>query len=115
MLIISHDLDLLSQMCDRVAVMYGGRIVEQGASTEVFSHPKHPYTQLLLSCERLVRGMPLCAVSGEVLNLIDFPSGCSFHPRCPVALPECAEVEPQDTPTDGVIVACHHYRIGDLR
>jgi len=115
MLIVSHDLDLLSQICDRVAVMYGGRIVEQGASAEIFSRPRHPYTQLLISCERLVRGAPLSTVSGEVLNLIDFPPGCSFHPRCPVALPRCAETAPPDVSVGGAVVSCHHYPEGGQR
>ena len=109
MLVVSHDLDAISSTCDRVAVMYGGRIVESGPAAEVFRNPLHPYTRLLLSCQRLRRGEPLPSVPGEALNLIDFPPGCSFHPRCPLATSVCSRLAPEETAVGPVKVSCHYY------
>ena len=109
MLIISHDLDAISQTCDRVAVMYGGSIVERGAAAEVFANPRHPYTRLLLSCQKPRRGESLPPVSGDVLDLIDFPPGCSFHPRCSQAMSVCSQVKPSEFEVEGVKVACHLF------
>jgi len=107
MLIVSHDLDAIRRTCDRVTVMYGGRMIEAGPAESVFDHPRHPYTRLLLSCQRLTRGCPLPAFGGEVLNLMDFPAGCSFQPRCPRAMPVCSVVDPAENWEDGSMVACH--------
>lgn len=110
MLVISHDVEAISGTCDRVAIMYGGRIIESGTCSEVLSQPRHPYTRLLLSAQRRTRGEPLQAVAAETLNLIDFPHGCPFHPACPEAMPVCAREAPPERRTDGAMVACHHYR-----
>jgi len=113
MLIISHDVEVIRSTCDRVAVMYGGRIVETGSMVELFRKPKHPYTRLLLSCQKFSRGDVLPEVAGDVLNLIDFPPGCSFHPCCPQAMPICSEVEPTETQAGDAMVACHLYTKGE--
>jgi peptide/nickel transport system ATP-binding protein len=113
MLMISHDLEAIRNTCDRVAIMYGGRIVETGPMLKVFQDSRHPYTRLFFSCQKFSRGDVLPAVTGDVLNLIDFPSGCSFHPCCPQAMPICSEVEPSEFYTDDAMVACHLYGNGD--
>ncbi len=110
MLIISHDLEAIHSTCDRVAIMYGGRIVETGYMLDVFNHPKHPYTKLFFSCQRFSRGDVLPDVTGDVLNLIDFPAGCSFHPCCPQASPICSEIDPAEIRMGNRTVACHLYR-----
>jgi len=111
MLIVSHDPDAIRRTCERVAVMYGGRIIESGPAAEVFARPRHPYTGMLLAAPTLKRGSPLRPLSLEPLNLIDFPTGCSFYPNCPRRLPVCAEVSPPEAVMAAVRVACH--RCGD--
>jgi len=89
---ISHDLATAKLMCDRIAIMYLGRIVEMGESRDIYADPKHPYTQALLQAipipdprKRKAKVLP----KGEVPDAVNPPSGCRFHPRCPVALPTC--------------------------
>lgn len=113
MLIISHDLDAIRSTCDRVAVMYGGRIVETGPMLSVFDNPRHPYARLFLSCQKLSRGEKLPRIIGDVLNLMDFPPGCSFHPRCPQAMRVCSQAEPAEVHFDDAMVACHLYGTGE--
>ncbi len=97
-LYITHDLATAGFFTDRIAVMYLGRIVEIGPTTEVLSNPKHPYTRALLSVipvpnprHRQKREI----LRGEIPNPIDLPPGCRFHPRCPVAMDQCRRVDPQ--------------------
>jgi oligopeptide/dipeptide ABC transporter ATP-binding protein len=109
-LFISHDLSTVRYLCDRVAVMYLGIIVEQAPATELFGHPAHPYTRALLSCipipdpdvaqERLM-------LTGEVPSPIDIPAGCRLRGRCPLAQPVCAEPVPVREVAPGHTVACH--------
>jgi oligopeptide/dipeptide ABC transporter ATP-binding protein len=94
--LITHDLGVVAQVVDRVAVMYAGRIVEEGPVAAVFEKPSHPYTRLLLesipSLEHDQARLP--AIPGMVPSLSQLPSGCRFHPRCPQARPACAERSP---------------------
>jgi oligopeptide/dipeptide ABC transporter ATP-binding protein len=99
MLLITHDLGVVAETADRVAVMYAGRIVENAQVREVFQSPKHPYTEgLLRSVPRLTEeGMKvrrLSTIEGTVPSLLDLPPGCKFAPRCPYVIPECTEAEP---------------------
>jgi len=100
LILISHNLGVIAEMADRVAVMYAGRIVEQAPVRELFADPKHPYTAgLLRSVPRLGGGgatgkRRLQAIEGSVPNLLKLPTGCAFHPRCADVMPECSEHRP---------------------
>src|SRR5919197_4121126 len=97
MLFITHNLGIVAKMCDRVAVMYAGRIVEQGPVRELFNAPRHPYSQALLSSiPKIGSRDPLYAIPGQPPDLARLPGGCSFHPRCPHAWERCREEEPID-------------------
>jgi len=96
-LLITHDMGVVWDMCDRVAVMYASRIVESGPVADIFSRPAHPYTRgLLKSIPRLGdgSGKRLPAIGGSVPSPLDYPSGCYFRDRCPHAFERCAEAEP---------------------
>ena len=109
LMVVSHDLQTISSTCDYVAIMYGGRIVERGPAREVLESPRHPYSQILLSCQKRQRGEPLVVPGIDTLDLIDFPPGCSFHPACPDAVSHCARTEPMERPVGNVIVTCHLF------
>jgi oligopeptide/dipeptide ABC transporter ATP-binding protein len=97
LLFVTHNLGIVAKMCDRVAVMYAGRIVEQGAVRELFGSPRHPYTQALLrSIPRIGNREPLYAIPGQPPDLADVPKGCAFHPRCPHAWDRCLTEEPPE-------------------
>jgi oligopeptide/dipeptide ABC transporter ATP-binding protein len=108
-LFITHDLATARLLCDRVAVMYLGKVVEMGPAAEVLGRPRHPYTRALLEAvprpDPAARHRPRDLPGGEVPDATDPPSGCSFHPRCPAAFAPCPEIEPPLV--DGV--ACHLY------
>jgi oligopeptide/dipeptide ABC transporter ATP-binding protein len=94
----THDLATAGFFTDRMAVMYLGRIVELGPTADVLSHPRHPYTRALLSVVPVPnprRRRQREILKGEIPNPIDLPTGCRFHPRCPDAVPECRETDPQ--------------------
>jgi len=96
-ILITHNLGVVAGMCERVMVMYAGRVVESGPTVDVFAHPKHPYTwSLLRSIPRLdaERHEPLKPIDGLPPDLIDLPSGCAFHPRCQFKIERCS----RDTP-----------------
>lgn len=95
-ILITHDLGVVAEICDRVAVMYAGNVVEVASIDELFADPVHPYTQgLLASIPRPdVMSKELKSVSGSVPNLIFPPSGCRFHPRCPKRFDRCSQVKP---------------------
>ncbi len=109
-LFISHDLAVVSRVADRIAVMYLGRIVEEGSAAAIVVRPLHPYTAALLSASPETdpaRRRPRIALSGEPPSPASPPSGCAFHPRCPIARPRCREETPKLFPTpDGRRVAC---------
>ncbi len=109
-LFISHDMSVVRHMSDRIAVMYLGRIVEEGETEELFARPRHPYTQLLLQTIPNIKDPQRDRVvaAGEVPSPLRPPSGCSFHPRCPMATARCsAELPEVRTLASGTRVACH--------
>ncbi len=122
LLLISHNLGVIAEMADRVAVMYAGRIVEEAGARPLFAAPLHPYTAgLLRSMPRL--GEPetaagrgrrrLPSIEGSVPDLARLPPGCAFHPRCPDVMTECREHTPRLLPKDGGSVACYkHHDVG---
>lgn len=98
-LLITHDLSIVESVCDRVLVMYAGKIVEEGAVTTVFAHPHHPYTQALLQVtpsQLLNKKSRLQTIIGRPPNLLHPPKGCAFHPRCPQAMPICCLETPEE-------------------
>ena len=111
-LIISHNLPVVRHICDELAIMYLGRLVERGACEPIFERPAHPYT------EALVRGIPqpdpdkrrtLLSIAGEVPSVTNRPEGCEFHPRCNYATARCKAERPGEaTLRDGRVVTCHH-------
>ena len=111
-LFVSHDLATVERISDRIAVMYLGRIVEEGPAAEVTSRPLHPYTAALLSAVPAAGPMPArgrVVLPGEPPSAADPPRGCSFHPRCPIARPRCREEAPPLAPfTSSRTVACFH-------
>jgi oligopeptide/dipeptide ABC transporter ATP-binding protein len=97
LIFVTHDLGIVAKMCDKVGVMYAGKIVEYRAVRELFSDPKHPYTKALLgSVPKLGSKEPLDTIPGQPPNLANLPAGCHFHPRCAMAMPRCALEEPGD-------------------
>jgi oligopeptide/dipeptide ABC transporter ATP-binding protein len=108
LIFVTHDLGIVAKMCDKVAVMYAGKIIEQGSVRELFYRPRHPYTKALLgSVPKIGSKDPLFAIPGQPPNLANLPPGCAFHPRCPVAVPRCAVDEPQDVAlVEGGVARC---------
>lgn len=119
-LVISHDLSLVRHLCERVAVMYLGRIVEEGPAEQIFRSPSHPYTAALLSATPGARGADgerrtRIVLAGDLPDPTAVPSGCRFRSRCPIgpvaepARVRCVEVDPVLRPSgDGLAAACHH-------
>ncbi|GAB3588587.1 ABC transporter ATP-binding protein [Amycolatopsis endophytica] len=112
-LLVSHDLGLVSRYCDSIAIVYAGRLVEYGSMTAVISAPTHPYTATLLNCgltlDRPSR-IRLPVIAGEPPSPGNWPSGCSFHPRCPDAQDHCGDERPLLTNDHDRGYACHHPR-----
>jgi oligopeptide/dipeptide ABC transporter ATP-binding protein len=94
LLLITHNLGIVAESCDRIAVMYAGKIVEEGPVRDVFADPAHPYTRELLRSTISLETTELHSIAGAPPNLIDPPPGCRFHPRCPDAMRVCALLEP---------------------
>ena len=111
MILITHDLGVVADVADRIAVMYAGRIIEHADVRSLYKSPAHPYTKgLLESIPRMdVRGRKLATIKGLPPNLMDIPAGCPFHPRCPYARQVCREVVPPEIPVGapGRYSACH--------
>jgi len=107
-LLVTHDLGVVAGVCNRVVVMYGGKIMERGGAADVFEHPGHPYTAgLLRSTPRLdLVQHRLVGIDGSPPNMIEPPPGCPFSPRCPIAFDRCAEPPPFVPAENGREVAC---------
>lgn len=101
LLLITHNLGIVAEACDRVAVMYAGQIVEEGSARQVFSEPAHPYTRELLRSTISLDTTKLHSIPGAPPNLIAPPSGCRFHPRCPDAMHVCVTKAPIEQALDG--------------
>jgi len=112
MILISHDLSVMAETCEKVAIMYGGKMMEVGKTVDVFTDPKHPYTQGLVAAFPDIRGqrtMP-ASIPGDVPSLINPPTGCVFHPRCKFAFDRCIAAEPALADvTPGRRAACFLY------
>ncbi|NEE00208.1 ABC transporter ATP-binding protein [Phytoactinopolyspora halotolerans] len=106
LLFITHNLGIVAEACDRVAVMYAGRIVEQGPVTEVFARPQHPYTRELLRSTISLATTGLHYIPGAPPDLVEPPSGCRFHPRCPSAMRVCPERFPEPVVVGPQTVEC---------
>jgi dipeptide transport system ATP-binding protein len=110
-LFISHDLSVIQHMSDRILVMYLGRVVEYGSRDQVFHHPLHPYTQILLESAPQThreKTSEALIVKGELPSALNLPRGCSFAPRCPLATAACSEAIPHLETKQGREVACFH-------
>lgn len=116
MVFVTHDLKLVREIADRVAVMYASRVVEEGAVSEVLAQPRHPYTRALLDCipqrdYEAEGGRKLHPIPGVMPNPLSPPPGCQFHPRCPLAIKECeARVPPFEEVAPGHRSACIRWR-----
>ena len=113
--LISHDLGVIAQTCDRIAVMYAGRICESGAAADVLRWPVHPYTAGLVACQPAAGGSGLLAtIPGQPPSMDAMPSGCRFHPRCRHRIPACSSAEPvMRSFRSGTAAACHAPLIED--
>jgi oligopeptide/dipeptide ABC transporter ATP-binding protein len=114
LILITHDLSVIAETCDKVLIMYAGRVAEEGPVDEVFRRPRHPYTQKLLGAFPNIAAdrRALDVIPGSPPDLRNPPPGCRFAPRCPAVMPICTEVVPPELTFDGVRVACHLYHAG---
>ena len=101
LLLITHNLGIVAEACERVAVMYAGKIVEEGDARRVFSDPSHPYTRELLRSTISLSTQELHYIPGAPPDLVEPPSGCRFHPRCPDAMEVCPRLDPVEVELDG--------------
>jgi oligopeptide/dipeptide ABC transporter ATP-binding protein len=101
LIFVTHNLGIVAKMCDKVAVMYAGKIVEMQSVRGLFYHPRHPYTKALLdSMPKLGTKEPLYGIPGQPPDLANLPTGCSFHPRCQHAFERCRSQEPDEQSTE---------------
>jgi peptide/nickel transport system ATP-binding protein len=118
MVLITHDMGIVADTCDRVTVLYAGQVCETGTTEQVFETPKHPYTEALLSSvpSLALRNRKLSVIPGNVPNLIQPPSGCRFHPRCSYTQQICIDKDPKlEEIGDGRLVHCHRWKELDLK
>ncbi|BDX02422.1 ABC transporter ATP-binding protein [Marinomonas pontica] len=108
LILISHDLSVVSKVAERTLVMYAGHIVEEGPTLEIINDPQHPYTQGLLNAlpQMTLPGQRLNQIQGSMPSLTERPSGCAFHPRCPYATQKCRQEQPQFIYNGVSTVAC---------
>ena len=108
LILITHNLGIVAETCDRIAVMYAGKIVESGSVEQVFAAPKHPYTQGLLASTISLDTVELHSIDGYPPNLLTPPPGCRFAPRCPHRMPVCDDAVPSYAePAPGQLAACY--------
>lgn len=114
LILISHDLGVVSKVAERTLVMYAGHIVEEGPTLEIINDPQHPYTQGLLNAlpQMTIPGQRLNQIQGSMPSLTERPSGCAFHPRCPYATQKCRQEQPQFIYSGVSSVAC--FMIEDM-
>lgn len=117
-LIITHNLNIVRHIADKMGIMYLGRFVEEGPTEEILAHPRHPYTLALLSANPAPdpdAQLDLVELNGEVPSLLERPRGCEFHPRCPFAQPHCRSEAPASSDSGpGHRLTCH-YPITEVR
>lgn len=108
-LFISHDLTVVQHIADKIGVLYLGRLVEEATPDQLFETPKHPYTQMLLAAAPKIDGFgrEVEPPQGEIPDPINPPTGCAFHPRCPIAIARCSQERPEMRIVGGQRVACH--------
>ena len=107
---ISHDLSVVKHIADDVMVMYLGRAIEKGSGDKAFGDPRHPYTQALMSATPIAdpnQRRQRVKLEGELPSPLNIPSGCAFHPRCPIAEPFCSQEKPELREVEGRLVSCH--------
>lgn len=113
MMVISHDLSILAETCEKIAIMYAGRIVEYGDAVSIFKEPLHPYTQGLLKAFPSIKGerIRLTSIPGQPPDLLKPPPACRFNPRCPYVMDVCKKVDPVLAKSGSTehLVACHLY------
>ena len=112
LILITHNLGVVAELCDRVVVMYAGRVVEEGPVRTIFDQPRHPYTVgLLRSRPRVLGDDELTGIPGQVPDARQRPGGCPFHPRCSYAVERCSTEPPRLEPAEpGHLVSCHRWR-----
>jgi peptide/nickel transport system ATP-binding protein len=112
---ISHDLAVVSALADRIAVMYAGRIVEQGSADDVIEAPLHPYTSGLIDSvpSRNKRGVPLRQIPGIAPSILGLPKGCAFRPRCPRGDSACLAPPPREEHRPGRFARCFHPHLAE--
>ena len=113
-ILVSHSLGVVRKVSDRICIMYGGTIVESARTADLFASPRHPYTRALLACVPKLSGAGIAeGIPGEMVNYINPPAGCRFHPRCTHAFRQCREKQPIPVVLgDGHEVSCHLYATG---
>jgi len=117
-LLITHNLGLIKQICDRVIIMYGGKIQEIGEMKKLFENPLHPYTEGLVGCfpdPNSISTERINGIPGNIPDAIDYPSGCKFHPRCKYAMCLCKNIEPELFLIEKThFVRCHLYKVNNI-
>ncbi len=111
--LVTHDLGVVAEVCDKVVVMYGGRVAEYGSAEAIYNDPRHPYTQRLLASFPDINRttQTLVSIPGTPPRLTELPRGCRFEPRCDVRIPKCSELDPASVePVEKHYVACHLCR-----
>ncbi|HLZ60889.1 MAG TPA: oligopeptide/dipeptide ABC transporter ATP-binding protein, partial [Ktedonosporobacter sp.] len=115
LIFITHDLSLLLELSDKIAIMYAGNMIEKATSREIYAHPRHPYSYGLLNAFPTLHGprRKMIGIPGAPPDLRSLPPGCAFHPRCPMAFSACSSVvpvlEPATRETPDQLAACHLY------